>query len=105
MTIFTRQPSYCGRPYKVLSESLHASDLKLDRCQPGSLRRASRWIGKIAAGVMPGHPHDAAHQGSRAMKIGIIGAGQIGGTLTRRSPRWDIRFLWPIPADPKRSKI
>ena len=38
---------------------------------------------KIAAGVTPGHPHRFP-KGFRAMKIGMIGAGQIGGTLTRR---------------------
>ena len=37
------------------------------------------------------------------MKIGIIGAGQIGGTLTRRLTVLGTRFSWPTHADPKRS--
>jgi hypothetical protein len=31
------------------------------------------------------------------MKIGIIGAGHLGGTLLAASPHLVIPFLWPTP--------
>ena len=62
--------------------------MKLDRCQPGSRGAPAVESVRIAACNARPSPLSIVRRlvvkGSRAMKIGIIGAGQIGGTLARR---------------------
>ena len=38
------------------------------------------------------------------MRIGIIGAGEIGGTLTRRLTALGIKFRWPTHEGPEKSR-
>ncbi|WP_392676501.1 NADPH-dependent F420 reductase [Streptomyces sp. LN785] len=47
------------------------------------MSRNSAWRRRVGEPTRP-HPHHTPHRRAEAMKIGIIGAGNIGGNLTRR---------------------